>query len=100
MATSTIKSTNTNVGQLLPAHGTVTMALNKYACAGILYGAINTNVGFAYAFGNGYFAPIKTATGVTVTLGSDYKTITVTNSATTNGWVGMAVTNGATVTMS
>lgn len=92
--------TNSTAGHSLAANSTVTITLSKYFCAGTLYGAVNTNVGFAYTFGNGYLAPIKTATGVTATLGSDYKTITVTNSNATNGWVGMSVTSGATVTMS
>ena len=90
---------SSNAGHTLGSGATVTITLSKYQCAGTLYGAVGNSLGFAYSFGNGYLAPIKTATGVSVTLGSDYKTITVTNSTSASGRVGMSVTEGATVTM-
>ena len=64
----------------VPANGSATFTFPSYVESAIIFSAISNTNGFIYIYANGYLCPVKTATGATVTVSADYKTITVANS--------------------
>lgn len=63
----------------LSNNNSVMFTFSSYSTSAIIFAASANNNGALYVYSNGYLAPIKTASDITFTLSSDYKTITVSN---------------------
>ena len=54
---------------------------SNYQTTALIFCASGNTNATLYIYSNGYLAPVATDTDVTVTLSSDYKTVTVTNAS-------------------
>ena len=88
-AVNALNSNKANKGVIrLASNSSVSITVDNYDTAMIIFLATNNTNTALYVFSNGYLAPVKSAENVTVTLSSNYKTITITNDTGTAFHVG------------
>lgn len=93
------KITSNNIVKRVEQNATKTIVFSTYSTAALLYMAIGNSSGCLYVYSNGFLMPIKTDQSITVTLESDYKTITVANAAGST-YLGILCSTNVTVTVS
>lgn len=79
---------------------TKNITFSSYSTAALIYIAITDSIPILYIYSNGYLAPVASNAKVTVTLSSDYKTVTITNNhEVANGILGVICNPPVTFTI-
>ena len=77
------------------ANSTHTITFSEYYTAALIFMTVSNDVAILYIYSNGYLAPIKESSLISVNLSADYLTITVENNSRGAGYLGVIQSGNA-----